>query len=343
MAKLSFQESLAMTLTLLQIPLVLVYASLFGRWSKRANGRPLNRVLHDEIAHFVLSRLSIRQLQAVSGSSLAGYSEWARQKKIAHVVDELGNEARLMWVSARDMDYVVIYCHGGGFQTISKKQNGVKLGVAILQYSLHPESFPTQLDQFVLAVQHVMAKGVPPARIFLAGDSAGGNLVLQLLSHIRDPSALASTNPSLSNMVGFRGVCLLSPWVMSCIPKKRMMPSTWAPAKSLRVWQEAYMAVVPDSHRVYIQPAAAPSQWFDGPDEVVGRVLVTVGSKEVLRDSIQDLAAVLQNSHRDFQLDVQEGGVHCDPMFDIAAKSTAPHPVEQNIIEWFAQRIEDRH
>ncbi|KAJ7778575.1 hypothetical protein DFH07DRAFT_715820, partial [Mycena maculata] len=165
-------------------------------------------------------------------------------------------------------------------------------------------------------------------------------LFLQLLSHIQHPSALVVANPSLSNMVGFQGVCLLLPWAMGndvLHSEKENDAFDLAPAKSLRVWQEAYMAAVPDSHRVYIQPAAAPSLWFDGLDEVVGRVLVTVGSKEVLRDSIQDLAAVLQNSHRDFQLDVQEGGVHCDPMFDIAAKSTAPHPVEQNIIEWFAQ------
>lgn len=151
----------------------MICVCLFGRHSKRANGRPLNRVLNDKIAHFVLSRLSIQQLQAVSGSSLAGYSKWAKQRKIAHVIDEIGNGARLMWVGARDTDNVVIYCHGGplckaamnlgqfnffylggGFvgplsdfqvefwhrvrQAIAKNHNGAKLGVAILQYCQYP-------------------------------------------------------------------------------------------------------------------------------------------------------------------------------------------------------------
>ncbi|KAJ7512879.1 alpha beta-hydrolase [Mycena galericulata] len=359
MTQLSFRESLSLYLTLLQIPLVLIHVYLVGRQSKRANGRPLNRVLNDEIAHFVLSHLSIRQLQAVSGTSLVGYSKWAKQNKIAHVVDELGNGARLMWIGARDTDYVVIYCHGGGFvgplsdfqvefwyrvrQAISKIHNGARLGVAILQYSLHPASFPTQLDQLLCAVQHVMDIGVPPSQIFLAGDSAGGNLVLQFLSHILHPSPLAIATPALRSMTGFRGVCLISPWVMPdnvLDSDKENAANDLVPAQCLRAWQAAYLSQVPNSHRAYIQPIDASPQWFDGLDTLVRRVLVTVGGKEILRDSIQRLAEVLKGSHSDSQLDIQDDGVHCDVMFDIGAKSTAPHPVERRIIEWFAECLE---
>jgi hypothetical protein len=38
----------------------------------------------------------------------------------------------------------------------------------------------------------------------------------------------------------------------------------------------------------------------------------------------------LEKVHADVQLD----GVHCDAMFDIAAKSKTPHPVEQRVAEW---------
>jgi hypothetical protein len=141
MAGLGFLESVKMILTLIQIRMVrdlltlrsfliiirnepaffLIYISLFGRWSsKRANGRPLNRVLHDEAAYFVLSHLSVRQLQAVSGSSLAGYAKWAKRRKISQVIDELSDsDTRIMWVGPRETDHVVIYCHGPFFPFIS--------------------------------------------------------------------------------------------------------------------------------------------------------------------------------------------------------------------------------
>ncbi|KAJ7079509.1 alpha beta-hydrolase [Mycena crocata] len=363
MSALSFRETVAMNLALLRIPLLALYVSLFGRWSKRANGRPLNRVLHDEIARFVLLHLSIRQLQHVSGSSLAGYTKWTKQKKMAEVIDELGNDARLMWVGSRETDHVVIYCHGGGFvgplsdfqvefwhrvqKAISKGSTG-RLGVAILQYSLSPASFPTQLDQLLLAVHHIMSLGVPPSEIFLAGDSAGANIVLQLLGHVLHPSPSVGATPLSKEMMGFRGVCLISPWVMTnevLNSENENEVFDLVPITTLRHWQNVYLADVPDSQKVYIQPDISSPAWFNGLAKVTARVLVTVGNKEVLRDAILGLATVFGEVHGDFQLDTQDGGhgVHDDPMFDIGAKSTRPHPVEERVIQWFAGSLREKN
>ncbi|KAJ7917483.1 alpha beta-hydrolase [Mycena leptocephala] len=355
MTGIGFLESVKIILTLIQIPFFLIYVCLFGRWSsKRANGRPLNRILHDEAAYFVLSHLSVRQIQAVAGSSLAGYAKWARQRKIGQVIDELSDsDTRIMWVGPRETDHVVIYCHGGGFvgplsdfqvefwyrvQQALLKSKGVKLGVAILQYSTYPASFPTQLNELLSAVQHVMSLGVPSSKICFAGDSAGANIVLQLLGHILHPSPLvAQQSPSTSNsasLTGFAGICLISPWTMPSTDNARNDDDSFdiVPSTCLGLWMDMYLSTVPESHHVYVQPdiaIASQSQaqgWFSGLDKIAGRVLITAGRNEGLYGSIVRLFRALEKVHRDVQLDVQEGGVHCDAMFDIGAKSKAPHP-----------------
>lgn len=48
-------------------------------------------------------------------------------------------------------------------------------------------SFPTQLMQTVLAIQHLIESGVKPENIQLMTDSAGGNPVHQVISHIIHP------------------------------------------------------------------------------------------------------------------------------------------------------------
>jgi acetyl esterase/lipase len=209
--------------------------------------------------------------------------------------------------------------------------------------AVHPAAFPTQLNQLLLAVQHFISSGVPPARIFLAGNSAGGNLVLQLISHILHPSPLS---PLPSGLTGLCGACLISPWVMldTVLPSELMNDATdFAPARSIRAWQEAYLAALPAAHRAYVEAGSAPSEWFTGLGQVVRCILVTAGRNEVLYDSIRHRAQTLEAAHGHIRLDVQDGGVHCDPMFDISAKSTVPHLVEERIIEWLAEFLGDEH
>ncbi|KAJ6533223.1 Alpha/Beta hydrolase protein [Mycena capillaripes] len=307
--------------------------------------------MHDKLAYFILKHLSIRQLQAISGTTAEAYSKWAKEKKTEELVDDLGNSARLMWAGARETEHVVIYCHGGGFvgplsafQKAILKNHGVKLGVAVLQYSLYPASYPTQLNQLQLAVHHIMSLGVAPAHIFLAGDSAGGNLVLQFLSHILHPSPLAAAAPSTS-MTGFRGVCLISPWVMldgATNSETANESLDLVPATCLRHWQDTYLKAVPDAHRTYVQVADVQLGWFSGIHNVANRILITAGRNEVLQDSIQRLAEVIQGEQGDVQLVMQTGGVHCDPIFDVAAKSTAPHAVQNKIIDWLAECIYEK-
>ncbi|MBC7376840.1 MAG: alpha/beta hydrolase [Burkholderiaceae bacterium] len=90
----------------------------------------------------------------------------------------------------------VMYFHGGGFQVgslvshrelmacISAEAGCRVLGVG---YRLAPEHrYPAALDDARTAYEWLLAQGIPPEHIALAGDSAGGGLALSLLLFLRD-------------------------------------------------------------------------------------------------------------------------------------------------------------
>lgn len=93
-------------------------------------------------------------------------------------------------------DQVILYLHGGGYVSCSAathrpitaalaRLSGSR--VFSLDYRLAPEHrYPAALDDAVSAYKWLLEQGRPPNTISLAGDSAGGGLVLGLLLRARD-------------------------------------------------------------------------------------------------------------------------------------------------------------
>ena len=102
------------------------------------------------------------------------------------------------WIGApgaRD-DAAILYFHGGGVQVGSVRSHrelieciahasGCRaLGV---DYRRAPEHrFPAQIDDALAAYEWLLAQGIAPARIALAGDSAGAGLALAAMLSLRD-------------------------------------------------------------------------------------------------------------------------------------------------------------
>ena len=117
------------------------------------------------------------------------------------------------WVTApgADAGRAVLYLHGGGYvigsinthrDLASRISRAAKARVLLIDYRLAPEHpFPAAVEDSVAAYRWMLAQGLKPARIAVAGDSAGGGLTVATLVAIRD-AKLASPGA---------GVCL-SPW-----------------------------------------------------------------------------------------------------------------------------------
>ena len=90
----------------------------------------------------------------------------------------------------------LLYLHGGGFRIgscVSHLELMAALGAATgcrvlgLDYRLSPEhAFPAAQEDALAAWQWLVAQGYTPQQLAVAGDSAGGGLVLSLLLALRD-------------------------------------------------------------------------------------------------------------------------------------------------------------
>ena len=91
---------------------------------------------------------------------------------------------------------VLLYFHGGGYAFGSLRTHGKMIAALArasraralaLDYRLAPEHpMPAAREDAAAAYHHLLESGVAADRIVLAGDSAGGNLVLATLLDLRD-------------------------------------------------------------------------------------------------------------------------------------------------------------
>jgi acetyl esterase/lipase len=93
-------------------------------------------------------------------------------------------------------DRVLLYIHGGAWIICSPRSHrGMVAQIAraagmkalSIDYRLAPEHpFPAGLEDCLTAYRWIVAQGISPRKIVIAGDSAGGNLALALLLALRD-------------------------------------------------------------------------------------------------------------------------------------------------------------
>ena len=117
------------------------------------------------------------------------------------------------WVAAPGIDSqrAVLYLHGGGYFFCSPRTHRpITIGLAtharsrvhVPDYRLAPEHpFPAAIEDALASYRTLLAQGVSPSQIVVAGDSAGGGLALALLVALRDA---ADPLPA--------GAILYSPW-----------------------------------------------------------------------------------------------------------------------------------
>ncbi len=133
------------------------------------------------------------------------------EPKFVDSSNALGDSVRGAWLEPPDAeDRVLLYLHGGGYIFGSLRTHGNLIGALAratrartfgLTYRLAPEHpFPAAVDDALAAVAWLVEQGTPADRIVLAGDSAGGNLVLNTLLALRDrgltmPSAAVPISP----------------------------------------------------------------------------------------------------------------------------------------------------
>lgn len=180
----------------------------------------------------------------------------------------------------------ILYFHGGGY-ALGSAARSVNLAADIarrthrpvytVDYRLAPEHpYPAAVDDAVAAYQGLLAQGVPPHSVAVAGESAGGGLALALLLRLRDERlALPAVAAVMSPWADLTGTA------NSLRSRAALDPSLTSDALAARAADYLDGA---DPLTPYASPARA---YLHG----LPPLLVQVGSAEILLDDALDLAA----------------------------------------------------
>lgn len=249
-------------------------------------------------------------------------------------------KSSILWLGDRTTaTKFVLFLHGGGFvlpldvghlnwcrnvYLSAAEEAGEHVAVAILQYSLCPDAvYPTQLFQAAEALSLILDGGrVSPSDVVFGGDSCGGHMTAGLLAHLVHPLP-GARKVEIPDGQRFAGAFLVSPWVSSVDDGPAFRENSYLDMVSSKVVKQSTAFMTGGFGGVHSSEAARAlgwampgdvedSNWWDGVDEVVSNVLVTVGRREVLRDEIVSFARRIkaENPGTDVVLDVRPRDAH---------------------------------
>jgi epsilon-lactone hydrolase len=108
------------------------------------------------------------------------------------------NGVRAEWTATTNdaRDAALMYLHGGGYvigsldshrHLVAEAGRACRIAGLALDYRLAPEHpFPAALNDALAGYRYLLGRGIAPGRIAIAGDSAGGGLVVSVMVAIRD-------------------------------------------------------------------------------------------------------------------------------------------------------------
>ena len=157
---------------------------------------------------------------------------------------------------------IILYCHGGGYSTGSplyartlttKLASQLSMDVFCFDYRLAPEHpYPAAVDDAQAAWDFLMLQGYGAKDIFVAGDSAGGNLALALGLRLKKQKRMLPA-----------GFVLMSPWTdLTVSGKTHVTKADVDPVLNQNYLNEMIENYVPQAKKVQME-AANPLQEAD--------------------------------------------------------------------------------
>jgi len=200
---------------------------------------------------------------------------------------------------------VIYYLHGGGYvlgsinthrEMVSRLSRAASARVLIIDYRLAPENpFPAAVDDSIAAYRWLLSIGVDPARLVIAGESAGGGLTVATLVALRDAGEPLP-----------RAAICLSPWVdMECLGESMATKAEIDPLGTrdgVLALAKAYLGDTdprtPLASPLYADLTGLPP------------LLIQVGTAEVLFDDAKRLADRAQTAGVDVILEPWDDMIH---------------------------------
>jgi acetyl esterase/lipase len=164
-----------------------------------SRGRLLNRIVRVVVRSWPRNNPELAVLRSRKVFELQGHLGLLYSKNIA--IERANEAVKGEWLKPRcgaEANRVILYLHGGAYVTCSARSHRpittalarlTGRRVFSLDYRLAPEHpFPAAVDDAAAAYRWLLQKGCAPGEIVLAGDSAGGGLVIATLLRLRRES-----------------------------------------------------------------------------------------------------------------------------------------------------------
>jgi len=212
------------------------------------------------------------------------------------------------WVAASNADpeRIVYYLHGGGYtigsikshrELVSRVSRATAARALLVEYRLAPENrFPAAVEDALTGYRWLISNGADPARVVIAGDSAGGGLTVATLVALRDAG----------DPLPAAGVCI-SPWLdmegTGESMKTRADRDPWIQPDLILLGAETYLGEGGDPRDPLANPLHADLTGLPP-------LLVQVGDSEVLLDDSTRLAERAKAAGVDVTLEVWDEMVH---------------------------------
>lgn len=226
---------------------------------------------------------------------------------------------------------VILYCHGGGYTSgglnyarILGAKLAINTGIDVMTfaYRLAPENpYPAAIEDAMRVYDYLMYLGYGAKDIIVAGDSAGGNLALEIALHLKAQKRKLPL-----------GFILFSPWTdmrmegssyNTCADKDPLLTKEYISAV-----RGAYGGEYADYNMAEFSPLLGDLSFFPP-------TLVQVGSHEILKSDSEALAKKIVASQGWAKLEVYKGGWHVFQQMPTSMAATAMKNVAtfvQNII-----------
>ncbi|KAK2590993.1 hypothetical protein QQS21_011329 [Conoideocrella luteorostrata] len=367
----------ATTIIPLRMALYIVRIVYFS-WRRKFN---IKYYVFCAIVDVVFSTFNDREIQVYSHPTVDAYHMWVNGKlgrtkqpeirqKLVHEIQSLGDAGgSLLWLgNRRKADKVVLFFHGGGYiapalrghfewcwnaYIQAGREVGVEVAVGCLQYTLLNDGrFPVPLIQAAEALGEILDTGISPSNVFMGGDSAGGNLSVQVLCHILHPHE-GIRHLELSEPLG--GVFLVSPWLSNNVFTDSFKRNTGNDMISVGAMDTLGVALYSEEliklHKAnilvgdysaanpYMTPLDTEDSWLDGIGNLTSNIYLTVGKNEILYDQGVSFVSLLRrrNAACKIRLDEQEKEAHDFILIENIFKS--PGDATQRMKEWFTANI----
>lgn len=214
---------------------------------------------------------------------------------------------------------------------------GKSVSVFSLTYTLAPHAtYPTQLRQAVECLRHVLDHtDHAPRNVYIGGDSAGGNLVGGVLSHIAHPHSQI-TPLDINENLG--GAVMVAPWTM--LDTDFTEHEIYAGGDLItqyvaKPWAGAYLGTAKRDY--YTDLSLAPTDWYH--DFKVNSVLITGGENEILLPIIQDFAAKFQAGFSPVELFIGRRECHVAPIYNLYIGDQSETEQGKRIKEWLRETL----